>query len=157
MISSANTSQGAKSIPRYHAQYIEDKAYSNALYFIRNTVFLELEKMRSQNKGVICGLVIPPTQLILSLHGMDPEGLLKIYEVDSVKYIFHHRDLAASDIPISPCLGSRRLIEWGYPSFSTGDGMMSQYTARACTLMFTSGLDSFASVPGNITHVKPNF
>ena len=155
MICSAKLVHRPRSTPRrYHAQYIENKACSNALYLVQSTILLQLE-MKPQKINDLRTCI--PAYRANSEPLWNAEGLLKIHEIETVEYIFHDRDPAVHDVPISPCLGNRRLIEWGYANFSTGDGMMGRYTARGSTLIFISGLDPFASVPGNVTYVKLYF
>ena len=95
----------------------QEKAYSNALEFIRNTVLPQLANLRSRQRG-ICGFVMPPQWLHYACPPWKGYGPWKTHRSEEARYTFQHGDLAAHNILMDPrTLDVAALIDWEYAGF----------------------------------------
>lgn len=94
-----------------------NKAYSNALEFIRNTALPQLANLKSQERG-ICGFVMPPQWLNYAAAPWKGYGPWKTRRSEKAQYTFQHGDLAAHNILINPqTLEVAALVDWEYAGF----------------------------------------
>lgn len=95
----------------------QNKAYSNALEFIRNTVLPQLANLKSQERG-ICGFVMPPQWLNYAFAPWKCYGPWKTHWSEKAQYTFQHGDLAAHNILMNPqTLEVAALVDWEYAGF----------------------------------------
>lgn len=95
----------------------QEKAYSNALEFIRNTVLPQLANLKSQQRG-ICGFVMPPQWLNYAFAPWKGHEPWKTHRSEKAQYTFQHGDLAAHNILMNPqTLEVAALIDWEYAGF----------------------------------------
>lgn len=107
-------SKHTDNIPRETCQ---EKAYSNALEFIRNTVLPQLANLKSRQRG-IDGFVIPPQWLNYAFAPWKGYGPWKTHRSEKAQYTFQHGDLAAHNILMNPqTLEVAALIDWEYAGF----------------------------------------
>lgn len=95
-----------------------DHAYSNAVSFIRDDVLPQLDKIKSQERG-LDGFVMPPSWLAPDAQppwkGKKNWKTLPLHES---RYVLQHGDLAAHNLIMDPqTLQVRALIDWEYAGY----------------------------------------
>ncbi|KAM0312957.1 hypothetical protein ACHAO8_005849 [Botrytis cinerea] len=95
------------------------KAYSNAINFVENTVFPQLSTMKSQTRG-IDGFVMPPAWVSIDTQELwtGRKGPWKTLPLQTPKYLFQHGDLAAHNLLIdTETLEPKALIDWEFAGY----------------------------------------